>query len=140
MTANTNYSLAEIQGMQFHTASNANGNGTFGFIVQDDGGTANGGVDTLSNSLTITVNPVNDAPVANDDILWVSESTTVTLPVSVLLENDTDIDGKAITFQSITTSDPRITDVTFDPLAQTFTLTIAEHSTDSSNPAWTVTT
>lgn len=31
--------------------------------VKDDGGTANGGVDTFSRTFTVTVNPINDAPV-----------------------------------------------------------------------------
>ncbi len=58
------YSLAQIQGMQFRTAANANGGpATFSFDVQDSGGTANGGVDTRTESLTITVTSVNDAPV-----------------------------------------------------------------------------
>ncbi|MFM7801216.1 MAG: hypothetical protein ACKO69_03565, partial [Limnohabitans sp.] len=47
-------------------ALNANGNGyaTIGFKVQDNGGTANSGVDTGVNSyvLTFNVTPVNGAP------------------------------------------------------------------------------
>ncbi|MGA7178783.1 MAG: DUF2341 domain-containing protein [Thiobacillaceae bacterium] len=66
VTANTNYTLAQIQGMQFQTAANANGGGaTFAFTVQDSGGTLNGGVDTITKSLTINVTAVNDAPVAS---------------------------------------------------------------------------
>jgi hypothetical protein len=49
--------------MKFRTASNANGGpATFSFTVQDNGGTANSGVDTLTESLTINVTAVNDAP------------------------------------------------------------------------------
>lgn len=50
----------------FTPAPNANGNGyaSFTFQVQDDGGTANGGVDTdqSANTFTFDVTPVNDAP------------------------------------------------------------------------------
>jgi hypothetical protein len=64
VTANTGYTLAELQGMQFRTAANANGGpAVFSWKVQDDGGTANGGVDSLSQSLTVSVAAVNDQPV-----------------------------------------------------------------------------
>src|SRR5438067_897781 len=50
--------------MKFQTATNANGvPATFTWTTQDHGGTANGGVDTLTESLTITVTAVNDQPV-----------------------------------------------------------------------------
>ena len=50
----------------FTPAANANGDGyaSFTFQVQDNGGTANGGVDIdqSANTITINVTPVNDAP------------------------------------------------------------------------------
>ena len=50
----------------FAPAANANGNAfaNFTFQVQDDGGTANGGVDTdpAPKTITINVTPVNDPP------------------------------------------------------------------------------
>ena len=49
--------------MKFIAATNANGSGTFSYSVIDSGGTANGGVNTISESLALTVNSVNDAPV-----------------------------------------------------------------------------
>src|SRR5438132_820466 len=64
VTANTTYTLAQLQGVQFQTATNANGGpATFAWTAQDNGGTANGGGDTLTESLTITVTAVNDQPV-----------------------------------------------------------------------------
>ena len=63
VTANTAYTLAQIQGMKFLALPSANGSGTFSYRVQDSGGTANGGVDSLTESLTISVTSVNDAPV-----------------------------------------------------------------------------
>ena len=52
--------------MKFTPAANANGAGyaSFTFQVQDDGGTANGGVDLdqSANTMTINVTPVDDAP------------------------------------------------------------------------------
>ena len=48
--------------LTFTTATNANGSATVTVIAQDSGGTANGGVDKSTNTFTITVTPVNDAP------------------------------------------------------------------------------
>ena len=56
------YTLAEIQGMQFKPATNATGVTAFQFNVYDSGGTANGGADTISEFILITVTAVNDAP------------------------------------------------------------------------------
>ena len=52
--------------LKFTPAANANGNNyaSFAFQVRDDGGTANGGVNTdqSANTMTIDVNAVNDTP------------------------------------------------------------------------------
>ena len=103
--------------------------------------TATDGVATPAinlQTINLTVNPVNDAPVAMADTLWVSESTTVTLPVSVLLGNDIDIDGKTITFQSVAENDPNISSVTFDDSTQTFVLVIRNNAATSDGHAGTV--
>lgn len=50
--------------LSFTPAPNASGEATIQVALQDDGGTANGGADTsLTQSFTISVLPVNDAPV-----------------------------------------------------------------------------
>jgi MYXO-CTERM domain-containing protein len=49
--------------LNFAPATNAVGTVTMTVTAQDSGGTANGGVDTFSRTFTITVTPVNDAPV-----------------------------------------------------------------------------
>jgi len=48
--------------LTFTPAANANGVATVTMVVQDNGGTANGGVDKSSNTFTITVLAVTDAP------------------------------------------------------------------------------
>jgi len=49
--------------LTYTPATDANGMATVTVFVKDDGGTANGGVDTsTSQTFTITVNPVNQAP------------------------------------------------------------------------------
>ena len=50
--------------LTYTTAPNANGGATVTVVAKDNGGTSNGGIDTSSPSqtFTITVTPVNDAP------------------------------------------------------------------------------
>ncbi|MBT8443487.1 MAG: hypothetical protein KJO13_02005, partial [Gammaproteobacteria bacterium] len=58
------YTLAEIQGMQFAPVANASGGPSFfSFRIQDSGGTANGGVDSITESIQLTITPVNDVAV-----------------------------------------------------------------------------
>ncbi|HEY2163697.1 MAG TPA: Ig-like domain-containing protein, partial [Gemmatimonadaceae bacterium] len=49
--------------LKYTSAPNANGSATVTVKLQDDGGTANGGVDQTTKTFTITVTPVDDAPV-----------------------------------------------------------------------------
>ena len=50
--------------LSFTPAANANGSAIVSVAAQDNGGTANGGVDTsATQTFTITVTAVNDAPV-----------------------------------------------------------------------------
>src|SRR5258705_136816 len=63
VTANTTVTLAELQGLKYKSVGNSNGSGNLTWTVQDSGGTSNGGVDTLTETLSITVNAVNDVPV-----------------------------------------------------------------------------
>jgi hypothetical protein len=48
--------------LTFTPAANLSGTATITITLQDSGGTANGGVDTLTRSFTITITSVNDAP------------------------------------------------------------------------------
>ncbi len=68
------------------------GKDTFTYVVTSGG---------VSESTTVTVNvtPVNDAPVAKDDIATTQEDTAVTIDV---LPNDTDVDGDKLSIQSAT--------------------------------------
>ena len=71
VTGNTNAALFSLApaispaGMLTYTAApNATGTATITVQLQDNGGTAGGGVDTSApQTFTITVTPVNDAPV-----------------------------------------------------------------------------
>ncbi|EPM5840494.1 tandem-95 repeat protein, partial [Vibrio parahaemolyticus] len=76
----------------FTPAENFNGEATITYIVTD-------GDLTDEAKVSVTVNPVNDAPVAKDDIATTQEDTAVTIDV---LPNDTDVDGDKLSIQSAT--------------------------------------
>ncbi|MCB1797184.1 MAG: cadherin-like domain-containing protein, partial [Candidatus Competibacteraceae bacterium] len=67
----------------------------------DNGGTANGGVDTsASQSFTITVTAVDDPPTAVNDSATVTEDDPAT--AIDVLTNDTDLDGGPKSIVSVT--------------------------------------
>jgi VCBS repeat-containing protein len=72
--------------LKYIPAANANGNSyaSFTFKVQDDGGVANGGVDLdpTSNTITVNVVSVNDAPAGTDTTVSVDEDGTYTFAAS----------------------------------------------------------
>jgi large repetitive protein len=57
-------------------------------------------------AIAVAVVNQNEGPTAGDDVIWVSNSTTVTLPISTLLGNDSDLDGISLSITSITGSVP----------------------------------
>lgn len=74
--------------LSFTPAANASGSVTVTVQLQDNGGTASGGVDTSDpQTFRITIRPVNDLPVARDDTAATNEDTPVLINV---LANDDD--------------------------------------------------
>ncbi|MBX2862582.1 MAG: tandem-95 repeat protein, partial [Leptolyngbyaceae cyanobacterium MAG.088] len=73
-------------------AANFNGTDSFSYTVSD----GNGGTDTAT--VSVTVNGVNDVPVANDDTATTEQNTAVQVQV---LANDTDVDSDALTILSV---------------------------------------
>ncbi|MFH0287258.1 tandem-95 repeat protein [Vibrio owensii] len=71
----------------FTPAEDFNGEATITYVVTD-------GELTDEATVSVTVNPVNDAPVANNDSTATNEDTPVTIDV---LPNDTDVDGDTLT-------------------------------------------
>ena len=75
---------ADINGGNLVFSPAANGNGaayaSFTFQVEDDGGTANGGVDldTSARTMTVNVTSVNDAPVGTNNTVTTLEDTAIT--------------------------------------------------------------
>ncbi len=72
--------------MTYTPDADFNGTDSFTYEVCDDG------MPVLCDTatVTVTVTPVNDPPVANDDTTGTSEDTPVTIDVTA---NDTDPDG-----------------------------------------------
>ncbi|MGI9066294.1 MAG: tandem-95 repeat protein [Pyrinomonadaceae bacterium] len=93
VTGTTNGTLTLNPNGSFTYAPNLNFNGSdsFTYLVSDgDGGSATG-------TVTITVNPVNDAPVASNDAYNTNEDTTLNVPAPGVLGNDTDVDSPTLT-------------------------------------------
>ena len=74
-------------------AANFNGTDSFGYTIED----GNGGSDT--GTVNLTVNAVNDNPMASDDSVSTDEDTAVTLD---LLANDSDVDLDTLQVESVT--------------------------------------
>ena len=96
--------------LEFTPNPDFNGEATITYTITD----GNGGEDT--GAVLVTVNPVNDGPLAEDDMAETDIGTSVTVPV---LENDSDIDGDPLTV--ISASSPNGTVVINDDGTLTFT-------------------
>ena len=135
VTAGEVISAANLANLTWAPAANANGTGlaSFTFQVVDNGGTANGGIDTDAspNTITFNVSAVNDAPVAVDDTNAGGDHTT--LSGNVILGTissgtgvggaDTDVDGNVLHIVSV--SNGVTTAAANNPLVLTYgTLTL----------------
>jgi VCBS repeat-containing protein len=106
VVSNTNTALFSTQPaiasngtLTYQSAANLSGTATITVRLMDNGGTANGGVNTsTSQTFTINVTPVNDAPVAANDSYSTGEDTALVVPAtSGVLKNDSDADSPALT-------------------------------------------
>jgi VCBS repeat-containing protein len=95
LTDPTNGTLTFNSDGSFTYAPNENFFGTDSFTYNASDGANESGVAIV----TITINPVNDAPVANDDMLTIVQNTT--RPVNVLT-NDMDVEGNTLSVDSVT--------------------------------------
>jgi VCBS repeat-containing protein len=92
--------------LTFVPAANVNGPVVFAYTVSD--GTA-----TATAQVTVNVAPVNDAPVALDDVA----STPINTPLSniAVLSNDADVDGPALSVTSASLANPALGSVSINP-------------------------
>lgn len=86
--AGANLAIADITGGKLKYTPAGNGNGaaysSFSFQVRDNGGTANGGVDTdpISRKMTFSVTSVNDAPVGTSTTISTAKNTSYVFKVA----------------------------------------------------------
>ncbi|WP_299066160.1 Ig-like domain-containing protein, partial [uncultured Polaribacter sp.] len=75
--------------ISFKGDANYNGTSTFAYVINDGNG------QTATANEIITIDAVNDAPVANPDVATVNEDVTLTVAKAdgLIDDNDTDIDG-----------------------------------------------
>lgn len=85
VTAEGTWSVDASGNVTYAPYANFNGTASVSYVVNDNNG-------LVSNPATISVlvNPVNDAPVANNDAATTDEGTSVTFSITA---NDTDLDG-----------------------------------------------
>ncbi|XQF93031.1 tandem-95 repeat protein [Pseudoalteromonas espejiana] len=81
-------------------AANFNGQASVSYTLSD-------GTDTAAGQLTITVTPVNDAPVANADAVTILEDAAAT-NINVIV-NDTDIENDTLSISGATTDTGSVT-------------------------------
>jgi len=78
-------------GFQYTPELNYNGIDTFTYQAYD-------GMEYSNNAtVTITINPINDPPTANDDYYTTDEDTTLTVTAPGILTNDTDPENDTLT-------------------------------------------
>jgi len=76
--------------------ADANGVDTFEYSITDN----LGGVSTAT--VTVTIIPTNDGPVASDDNLALAEDTVKRISLGTLISNDLDLDGDTLELASVT--------------------------------------
>ncbi|HXV64356.1 MAG TPA: Ig-like domain-containing protein [Vicinamibacteria bacterium] len=89
----SNGSLTLSSDGSFTYTPNPDFNGADSFTYSANDGIEDSNVATV----TFTVNPVNDAPIAVDDSYITDESTTLNVSVAGVLDNDNDVDGDSLT-------------------------------------------
>ena len=80
--------------VQFAPAPDFAGTASFQYTVTD-------GVDTDTGTVAVTVTPVNDPPIANDDVATTTTDTALVIPGATLTGNDTDVDGPALAVTAV---------------------------------------
>ncbi len=89
-THSSSFTLNPNGSFSYTPAANYSGSDTFTYKAND------GSLDSNVATVTITVNAVNDAPVANADSYSTNEDTPLTVAAAGVLSNDTDIEGSTL--------------------------------------------
>gem|GEM_PF-6990008 len=89
---NGTVSLASNGSFTYTPNTNFNGTDSFTYIAND------GDLDSSATTVRVTVNPINDPPIARNDTFANNENTVLSVPPAELGGNDSDIDGDALTY------------------------------------------
>lgn len=133
---NNNNSLFDVQpsvnvstgDLTYSSKANAFGTATVTVVLSDDGGTANGGVDSSTQTFTISILPVNDVPVftngGDQSVLEDCGSQTTTAWATGISPGDSFESGQALQF-FISNNNTALFSVqpSVDPLTGTLTFT-----------------
>jgi hypothetical protein len=135
VTSGTNFSFATAPAIStngtltFRAATNAIGTNTITVVMKDSGGVTSGGLDSVTNTFSIGVTPVNDAPyyvgLAQKTIL---EDTTTNTVVFNVVDVDTANSGVSLTAYSSDTNIATVAITTTNAIGTTnlaFTLTLS---------------
>ena len=118
VTGNTNPSLFSVAPavsptgvLTFTSAPNANGSATLTLVLHDNGGTANGGVDTSpAQTFVISVTPVNDPPTftlaGNQTVLENAAAQTVNSFVTAISPGPLDESAQTVTVSVSNNTNP----------------------------------
>ncbi|ATC63708.1 hypothetical protein CMV30_06930 [Nibricoccus aquaticus] len=129
---NINNALATLT---YHPVLDYFGSDTLTLVTNDQGNTGSGGAKSDTENISITVNPVNDAPVANDDLASTADLTPLDIWV---MNNDRDPDNEfheltvtilSNTLGSSATVNPD-NSINFDPGANSGVQTVTYQLTD----------
>src|SRR5207249_692439 len=94
-----NYTNPNASGtLTFAPATNQFGTTLITVVMQDTGGVANGGIDSITNSFTVTVVPVNDPPTLNaiTNLTIIEEAGLQTVNLSGISVGPTNENGQTI--------------------------------------------
>ena len=113
---------------------NLNGNDvdTIQVEVFDNGNSGVGGGEFVDFGIAnVDITPVNDGPLASDDVLNTSVGQPLTISFDELLANDSDLDGDSLTVLQTLVDAPQNGAVSFDNNSLTFTPNSTFAGTDS---------
>jgi uncharacterized repeat protein (TIGR01451 family) len=82
--------------------ANYNGPDSFTFTVTDEATSGGPAMTSAPATVSITVNPVNDTPVAANDSYSTNEDTPLTVAAPGVLGNDSDVDGDTLSALLVT--------------------------------------
>jgi len=142
-TTNGVLGLVNVDQVTYTPNGDYNGEDSFTFKAND------GIDDSNTATISITVDAINDAPVAVADVASVDEDAVLTVAKATLISNDQDIDGDSLTLSSVFnpvngTVEIVVDDVVFIPTANYFGLASFDYTvfdgslTDTTTVAVTV--